>query len=324
MPAPNYSSEAFNDVHPPPPDAYHRNRSFRFLIPLLFVMASVGIGFGVATLLKNQSKAGSSKVLVKHSNSRPILEESIPPHASAETSQEISQDLPTPDLALPAGLEVKSPGQVAKEVLDQFLAAKTLAERLPLMEMHTPESELAKTCLAGPFPEASSTRISVVENNAAEQVADYFHNVDFDAGDNRTNPQTILVRIRGSAPPKVVVDPFLDSYGGRLADYAKSPSDKAGLFQVIVWPLASCYDERVPNREKKLTLKLLPQANAKEIALAYLGRQSKIAQMLTDGTYRVAYGKAKACTVMLRWNTEDDSNMPYLEAIALSSLDWNP
>ena len=324
MPAPNYSSEAFNDVHPPPPDAYHRNRAFRFLIPLLFVMASVGIGFGVATLLKNQSKAGSSKVPVKNSDSRPILEESIPPLASAETSQEISQELPTPDPALPAGLEAKSPGQVAKEVLDQFLAAKTLAERLPLMEMHTPESELAKTCLAGPLPEAKNSAISVVEKNAAEQVADYFHNVDFDAGDNRTNPQTILVRIRGSAPPKVVVDPFLDSYGGRLADYAKSPSDKAGLFQVIVWPLASCYDERVPNREKKLTLKLLPQANAKEIALAYLGRQSKIAQMLTDGTYRVAYGKAKACTVMLRWNTEDDSNMPYLEAIALSSLDWNP
>ena len=324
MPAPNYSSEAFNDVHPPPPDAYHRNRSFRFLIPMLFVMASVGIGFGVATMLKNQSKATSSKVPVKNSDSRPILEESTPPLASEETSQEISQDLPTPDPALPAGLEAKSPGQVAKEVLDQFLAAKTLAERLPLMETHTPESELAKTCLAGPLPEVQDSRIGVVENNAAEQVADFYHNVDFNAGDNRTNPQTVLVRIRGSAPPKVVVDPFLDCYGGRLADYAKSPSDKAGLFQVIVWPLASCYDERVPNHEKKLTLKLQPQANAKEIALAYLGRQSKIAQMLTDGTYRVAYGKAKACTVMLRWNTEDDSNMPYLEAIALSSLDWNP
>lgn len=326
MPAPNYSSEAFNDVHPPPPDAYPRKRFIRFLIPTLFVIASVGMGFGVATLLKNHSKAGSSKVPVKNSDSRPILEESTPPRAPAKSSQEISQDLPnpTPDPTLPAGLESKTPGQVAKEVLDQFLAAKTLAERLPLMEMHTPESELAKTCLAGPLPEATSSRISVVENNAAEQVADYFHNVDFEAGDNRTNPQTILVRIRGSAPPKVVVDPFLDSYGGRLADYAKSPSDKAGLFQVIVWPLASCYDERVPNREKKLTLKLLPQANAKEIALAYFGRQSKIAQILTDGTYRVAYGKAKACTVMLRWNTEDDSNMPYLEAIALSSLDWNP
>lgn len=191
------------------------------------------------------------------------------------------------------------------------------------MGMHTPESALARTCLAGPLPEATSTRISMVENNAADHVANYLHNADFDADANRSNPQTILVSIRDTAPPKVVVNPFLDSHSGRLAGYAKSPSDKMGLFHVIVWPLASCYDERVPNREKKLTLKSLPQANAKEIALVYLGRQSKIAQMLTDGTCRVAYGKAKACTVMLRCNTEDNSNMPYLEAIALSSLNWN-
>ncbi len=72
------------------------------------------------------------------------------------------------------------------------------------------------------------------------------------------------------------------------------------------------------------TCQTMIQAPLVTDALAYLRRQSKIAQMLTDGTYRVAYGKAKACTVMLRWNTEDDSNMPYLEAIALSSLDWNP
>ena len=240
----------------------------------------------------------------------------------------VAATLPTsilePVPALPAGMEPKTPGEVSKEVLDQFLNAKSLAERLPLMETHTPESELAKSCLAGPLPEAKNFVMGAVENNAVEQVVDFYHHLDFEAGDNRTNPQTILVRIRGSAQPKVVVDPFLDSYGGRLADYAKSPSDKAGFFQTIVWPLASCYDERVPNHEKKLTLKLLPQVNAKEIALAYVGRQSKIAEMLADGTYSVAYGKAKACTVMLRWNAEDDPTMPYLEAVALRTLDWNP
>lgn len=334
MPAQNYSSQAFNDVHPPPRFAHHRNRFIRFLTPMLFVMASVAIGFGVATLLKNQSKAASSKVSGKNPDAPPILQESAPPRATEEASQESSPAMPVaaPEpssiielvAALPAGLEPKTPGEVSKEVLDQFLAAKTLAERLSLMETHTTESELAKSCLAEPLPEAKNFLIGAVENNPVEQVVDYYHHVDFDAGDNRTNPQTILVRIRGSAQPKVVADPFLDSYGGRLADYAKSPSDKAGFFQVIVWPLASCYDERVPNHEKKLTLKLLPQVDAKEIAVAYVGRQSKIAQMLEDGTYSVAYGKAKACTVMLRWNAEDDPNMPYLEAVALRTLDWNP
>jgi len=329
MPEPNYSSQAFNEVHPPPRFTQHLNRFIRFLIPMLFVIASVAIGFGVATLLKSQSRSASGKVPVKNSSARPILQEPDAASNPSEPGQEFTaasdtSSIPEADAALPAGLEPKAPGQVAKEVLDQFLTAKTLSERLPLMETRTPESELAKSCLAGPLPEVKNITNGVVENNALEQVADFYHVVDFDAGSNRTNPQTILVRIRGSAEPKVVVDPFLDSYGGRLADYAKSPSDKAGFFQVIVWPLATCYDERVPNHEKKLTLKLLPQINAKEIALAYVGRQSKIAQILEDGTYSLAYNKAKACTVMLRWNAEDDPNLPYLEAVALRTLDWNP
>jgi hypothetical protein len=328
MPEPNYSSQAFNDVHPPPRHA--RNRFIRFLIPMLFVVASVAIGFGVATLLKSQSKSASGKDPVKSSGSRPILQDTLPPPASEEPNPSLSDTAPDrssitePDELLPAGLQPKAPGEVAKEVLDKFLAAKTLAERLPLMETRTLQGELAKSCLTGPLPEVKNISVGTVENNAVEQVADFYHLVDFDAGNNRTNPQTILVRIRGSAEPKVVVDPFLDSFGGRLADYAKSPSDKAGIFQVIVSPLATCYDERVPNHEKKLTLKLLPQVNAKEIALAYVGRQSKIAQILEDGSYSLAYNKPKACTVMLRWNAEDDPNMPYLEAVALRTLDWNP
>ncbi len=329
MPAPNYSSLAFNDVQPPPRHAT-RNRLIRVVIPMLFLMTSVAIGFGVAPLLKSQSKGASSKGSVESPGTRPILQDPLPPSASEESSQQS----PAPDLdtssiieaapALPTGLEPKTQADVAKDVLDKFLAAKTLAERLPLMETRTTESELAKSSLARPFPEAKNFRIGAVENNVIEQVVDYYHDFDFDAGDNRTNPQTILVRIRGSAEPKVVVDPFLDSYGSRLADYAKLPTDKAGFFQVIVWPLATCYDDRVPNHEKKLTLKLLPQVNAKEIALAYVGRQSKIGQILEDGTYSLAYNKAKACTVMLRWNAEDDPNLPYLEAIALRTLDWNP
>lgn len=328
MPAPNYSSEAFNDVHPPP--RHVRNRFVRFVIPLLFVMASVAIGFGVATFLKKHSKSASGNGSVRSSDTRPILQDPESASSNQESGQQATPLIPgrssvnEPASPLPAGLEAKSPGVVAKDVLDKFLAAKTLAERLPLMEASTPQPELAKSCLAGPLPEVTNISLGAVENNAVEQVADFYHNVDFDAGNNRTNPHTILVRIRGSAEPKVVADPFLDSYGGRLAAYAGSPSDKAGFFQVIVWPLATCYDERVPNHEKKLTLKLLPQVNAKEITLAYVGRQSKIAQMLEDGTYSVGYGKAKACTVMLRWNTEDNPDTPYLEAVALRTLDWNP
>jgi hypothetical protein len=208
--------------------------------------------------------------------------------------------------------------------LEKFLAAKTLAERLPMMETQTPEAELANSCLAGTLPSTIKYQIYAQESNPVEQVVDFYHNVDFDTGNNRTNPHTILVRKRGTSEPKVVADPFLDSYGGRLAAYIKTPTEKAGVFEVIISAVASCYNTKVPHHEKKLTLKLLPQDNAKEIAEAYFGRQSRIGRMLEDGTYSLSYGKAKACTVMLRWNMEDDPQAPYLEALDLKSLDWNP
>ena len=98
-----------------------------------------------------------------------------------------------PSLEVPEGIEPTTPGMAAMEVLEKFLAAKTLAERLPMMETQTPEAELANSCLAGPLPTTS-----------------------------------------------------------------------------------------------------------------------------------LSYGKAKACTVMLRWNADDNPAMPYLEALTIKALDWNP
>ncbi|MCU0749671.1 MAG: hypothetical protein MUF13_09025 [Akkermansiaceae bacterium] len=228
---------------------------------------------------------------------------------------------PAPEL--PEGLEAKSPGMEALAVLEKFLTASSLAERLPLMETKTPEAELATSILSKPLPPAPKMLLEYQESNNVEGVVDFYYNVDFET-DSGPNLQTILVRTRGGGEPKVVADPFLDLFGGRLAAYAAKPTDKAGEFQVIVSAVASCMDPKIPNREKKLTLKLLPRDNTKEIALAYFGKMSKIHEMLEDGTYSLSYGKAKSCTVMLRWNTEDNAEYPYLEAIALKALDWNP
>jgi len=46
--------------------------------------------------------------------------------------------------------------------------------------------------------------------------------------------------------------------------------------------------------------------------------------MLEDGSYSLSYGNAKACTVLLHWNTDEDPAKPYLEAVDLIRLDWNP
>ncbi len=242
-----------------------------------------------------------------------------PPEPTPSPEPPLAIEPPPPPIVIK---KPKSPSEATREVLDQFLAAKTLAERLPLIETRTPEEELAKSCLAAPLAAVTSISIESTETDSAEQTVGFYYGIDFATGNNRPRPHTILVKMRGSAEPKIVVDPFLDSYGGRLAAYARAPSDQTGVFQVIIWPLAACFDERVPNREKKLTLKLLPQDNVREIALAYFDKQSKIGRMLEEDS--LGYGKAKACTVILRWNVEERPETPYLEAVDFKTLDWNP
>ena len=304
------------------------------LMPVLF-LAIVGLlVFGVWTILRNQPKLPlvTDPKKVKSTVLNILPENKVPAANPGSVESTPSLPVPAPEQpsiiepapTLPEGMEPETPGKAANDALDKFLAAKSLPERLAMIETKTSESELVKSCLASPLPAASNVLTEAQESNAVERVTDIYYNVDFDAGNKQSNPQTILVRTRGTAEPKIVVDPFLDSFGGRLAAYAKAPSDKAGVFQVIVSAVASCNDERVPNREKKLTLKLLPKEDTKELARAYFGRQSKIGEMLEDGTFSLSYGKAKACTVVLRWNTEDNPQMPYLEALDLKRLDWNP
>ena len=304
--------------------------------PLLFLTLTIALILGVWKVLKTQGNDSlKNKGKLTESTVLSILpENNQAPQVPSGFTQETTSPLPVPAPELPSiikpvptlpeGIQPETPGKSANDVLEKFLAAKSLPERLSLIETKTPEAELVKSCLAGPLPTASNLLIEAQESNAVEQVTDIYYNVDFAAANNVTNNQTILVRKRGSDKPKIVVDPFLDSFGGRLAAYAATPSDKAGVFQVIISAVAACNDERVSHRENKRTLKLLPQDNTKEIARAYFGKQSKIGTMLDDGTYSLSYGKAKACTVVLRWNTEDNPQSPYLEAIDLKTLDWNP
>lgn len=300
---------------------------------VIFLIASGALVFGVLTFLKFQMgktttptrpipppPSNSGRAFPEATNGATVPANTALPVPAPEQPNLI-EPAPPP---LPDGLAPKSPGMEALAVLEKFLAATSLAERLPMIETKTPETELATSCLAGPLPQTKSIIIDAQESNLVEGVVDFYYNVDFQAENNHTNPQTILMRTRGGGEPKVVVDPFLDLFGGRLAAYAAKPTDKAGVFQVIASALASCTDQEIPDREKKLTLKLLARDNTKEIAQAYFGKASKIGEMLEDGTYSLSYGKARACTVMLRWNTEDKPDHPFLEALTLKALDWNP
>jgi hypothetical protein len=323
-----------------PNPSQKKSRFTRLLFFLLFIAAAVTIGSGVVSFLRDQREKGQARHPISKISVRTISPRIIAPHGPPDSQKppEVSipilpiSPVPPPDQpvitapppSLPDAVEPQTPSQAATEVLNKFLAAKTLQERLPLVETQTPETVLAKSCLADPFPMAKEIFIETIENNSAEQAVNYYHHVTFDTEDPSKELQTILIQKRGTSAPRVIVDPFLDSYGGRLAAYAKKPSDQPGTFRVTILPQAACTNEAIPNRENKLTLKLLAQDDAKEITLAYFTKESKIAQMLEDGTYSLSYGKAKACTVILRWNQEERPEAPYLEVVTLKTLDWNP
>lgn len=299
-------------------------RVIRILLPPAFVLLIVAAVFGILTILSNRSgnNPGFNKPqLPARLPEKPRIPAETPPSESAASISETSVN-PPPEL--PAGIKAVEPAKEIYAVLEKFLAASSLQERLPLLETKTTATELAKSCLASPLPAASNISLAARDTNPIEQVTDSFYHVDFVAGVAVAYPATILVRKRAGSDPKVVADPFLDSFGGRLAAYASAPVAKAGLFQLIGYPLASCTDENVPNNEKKLTLRLLAREDGREIGRAYFGRQSRIGLMLEDGTRGLRFGSAHPCSVMLRWNSEDDPEHPYLEAIDLKSLDWNP
>lgn len=304
-------------------DPYFRNL-IRLLIFGVFLLASGAFVYGVLTFLKRQPPVDPA-----HAVTEPFsFDKQIDEQAATAQGEDVGT-LPQVSPEDSAGdvfetVDSNSPWKEAEAVLEKFLSATSLAERLPLIETRTPEDELAAGCLAGPLPAATMIVPESRETIADENILDFYYTVEFQSDGPAGQAQTILVRSRGDGPPKIVADPFLDTFGGRLAAYTAAPSDKGGIFQVVVYAVASCTDPNIPNREKKLTLKLLASDNHKEIARAYFGRQSKIAEMLEDGTYGLNYGTAKACTVMLRWNTEDNPDYPYLEALAIKDLGWNP
>jgi hypothetical protein len=313
----------------------------RVAMLLVFLTLSAALVYGVLTVLKNQIDRESKSQDRPQADTpagagqdagRPADSAATAPPAEHAGQQVVS--IPTPDAVrteltettppVPSELNAKSAGMEALAVLETFLAAKSLEERLPIIETKSPQEEIAESCLSRPFPPTHNLVIDAQESNSIEGVVDYFYHVDFEVEGGKPNPQTLLVRIRGGGSPKVVVDPFLDLFGGRLAAYAAAPQEKGGQFQVIIYPVPSCTDERVRDREKKMTLKLMARSNTKEIAEAYFSKASKIGEMLGDGSYNLSYGTPKACTVLLRWNSEENSEHPYLEAIDIKTLDWNP
>lgn len=310
----------------------------RFLVPMTFLFLAFGVVYGVKRFLQRDLSQKQSVVLETGSGGDasskvlsilPPEEDSFEELTGGNGVESVAvMDPLMPEIGEAGGdpppqLQPVDGGIEALKLLEDFLAMKTLEERLPHMESKRAEVDIASSVLNGPLPEVLKISVDVRESNTIEQVIDYYYHVDFADVDGGVNPQTLLVRARGGGPPKVVVDPFLDLFGGRFARYAENPVEEAGTFQIIISAGAFCYDD-VPAPEKKYTLKILSREDSKEIAKAYFGKRSKIGEMLEDETSGFAYGQAKPCTVFMRWNMDEDPEKPFLEALDIKALNWNP
>lgn len=293
----------------------------RFLVPLTFLCLALGVVYGVMTFLQKdiRAKTVEQTKLASEGQKKSDGASILPPEDGTfeALTEGGTEDVPTVE---PQAVD---DGIHALELLEKFLAMKTLEERMPHLETKRPETDLASSVLNGPLPEVLKITVDVRETNRMEKVVDHYYQVDFADGENDVNPQTMLVRTRASGEPKVVVDPFLDLFGGNFARYAEKPTEEAGVFQVIISAGAFCYDN-VPSPEKKFTLKILAREDTKEIAKAYFGKFSTIGAMLEDETSGLTYAQAKPCTLLMRWNTEEDPARPFLEALDIKALDWNP
>jgi hypothetical protein len=320
---------------PPIKHRPHKTRIARALVPLTFLCVAIGVIYGVKTFLQKAPSENLAKQSQSAENGRsPAAVKVILPPQN-ETFESLTQGKGVQTIAaedpplgmmeegFPPELQPVDGGIEALELLEKFLAMETLEQRLPYLETKRSEADLASSPLNGKLPEILRITVDIRETNSIEQVIDYFYHVDFADEAGGANPQTMLVRSRGTSPPKVVVDPFLDLYGGRFARYAETPVEDAGTFQVIISAGAFCYDD-VPGAEKKFTLKILSREDSKEIAKAYFGKRSKIGDMLEDETSGLSWAQAKACTVFMRWNTDEDPERPFLEALDIKALNWNP
>lgn len=72
-----------------------------------------------------------------------------------------------------------------------------------------------------------------------------------------------------------------------------------------------------------MTLSLQVRDHGGEVARAYFGKKSAIAAVLEDGSFRMSYGQALPCRVLLRWNADENPRQPYLEAVEIRAFEWS-
>ncbi len=236
---------------------------------------------------------------------------------------------PAPVTPAPAATVVEdpiAPSVRATEALEAFLKAKDGKSRQALVE---PEASLQDLqtweVTRGPLWEVAQIFNDLPQHDPKEQVTDYPYRVSFFIPNRKNVEFAMIVRQRGEQAPRVFLPAFLDLAGGRLANFCREPNtQEPTTFRVVLEPVARCYEDNVPDPERKFTLKLLASTVGKETSRAYVSTGSRFKKMLDDPDSSLRWGTRLRSTVTLQWNHKENPEMPYLELIDINSLGWTP
>ena len=215
-------------------------------------------------------------------------------------------------------------GAAVGKLVEDFVAAKNLEQRLPLIHTRKSQSELENTIMNKPWPRARISAETLIRHTA-ERLIEYYFEVHFD-NNSMGFPEkaTILVQTRAEEAPKVLLEPLLDTIGGRLAQYAKTPTEEPRDFYVIMDARVKCSDNAIPNARKKSTFFLRSHNTSENLATAYANEQSAPCKAFDNPLEGLKWKNPMPAIVTLQWNTTEDDKRPFLEVLVIKAKNWNP
>lgn len=313
----------------------------RWLIPATIVLL-VGFGFlNVVRFLKANSLTQKPKEQTTNADSTPLVsgpisagDQSLPPVATApvraaqppsspgngNVSSVLGSD--TADAAN-TGESDSQAGLVASRTVEQFLAATSFEERMIHVQSRLHHDQLKNSILSRKWPTAQITPGAQI-SHPDQRLVEYYFEVRF--GENSINfprKATILVHQRGSDEPKIIVEPLLDTVGGRLREFAKKPSSSPQDFFVIMDARVKCFDDKIPGSDKKCTFFLRPHISGEDIATAYAHEISPTRAEFDNPLTGLKWKNPMPVVLTLQWNTTEDYTRPFLEVIEIKSKSWN-
>lgn len=262
--------------------------------------------------------------LVSQTSENPQQEQTSPGLAPTATTADapIPQE-PVSDTAAPAPLTA---GALANHNLEQFLQAKTLAERQPLMSGGgRPAQQPGASCLDGELKPVKSLRLLETVPRGKDLIQ-YFYSVSFEDQEEDRQRQRVIMQLTerpGVHPPLVHTDAFLQHYNKELAQYAtQGEQTNVVTFHCIAEARTSALSEHLPEELKKDMVRLLIKTHPYNDAVfnAYVSKKSPLMAHIGSGK-DLPYTRARYCVLSFLWNTTHPGH-PYIELKDIVTMTW--